>query len=96
MNIPNFQFSELVDDKKFMTNPWQIAFQQLLTELQKSLSNDGFIVPTKATTAEITKLQNYFNAQDNPSVYYGNLLYDGQTNQLKVNIAGTFKVVQVV
>ncbi len=95
MNIPNFEPSKFVERSGNLSDTWSLILQQLITELQKNLSNFGYQVPQQPTTV-INDLQAQYIASANPSAYYGNLLYDSTTNQLKVNIAGTFRVVQVV
>lgn len=60
---------------------------QLVQKLQANLSDQGFVIPQQPT-ANITQLT---GAQS-----VGNLLYDNTTHELKVNINGTWKVVQVV
>lgn len=95
MNIPNFENIQFVDDNGYLTESWQNVLQQLFSALQSNVSNEGFQVPQQPTTT-IAQLQSQFAASTDPAVYYGNMLYDSTTNELKVNIAGTFKVVQVV
>jgi hypothetical protein len=95
MNIPNFENIQFVDRRGYLTEQWQLIFQQLITALQQNVSNEGFQIPQQPTTT-INTLQTQFNSTVDPAVYFGDLLYDSTTDQLKVNIAGTFKVVQVV
>ena len=95
MNIPNYENAPISDRSGFLTDQWSLLLQQLITELQFNLSDEGYQVPQQPT-ATITTLQTQFNASSTPSAYFGNLLYDSDTNELKVNINGTFRVVQVV
>lgn len=95
MNIPNFENIRFVDEKGYLTESWQNIMQQLFTALQSNVSNEGFQIPQQ-TTATIATLQTRFAAATDPTVYNGDMLYDSSTDELKVNIAGTFKVVQVV
>jgi len=95
MIIPNFEYTKLVDENGYLTPQWQSIFQQLITALQTNLSDEGFLPPQQPTT-NIATLQTRFNASSAPSNYFGDLIYDSTTDELKVNIAGTFKVVQVV
>lgn len=95
MNIPNYENVPFVDDSGYLSDSWSLIMQQLITALQTNVSNQGYQVPQQPTTT-ITDLQTQFAAAADPSVYYGDLLYDSTTDELKVNIAGTFKVVQVV
>lgn len=95
MILPNFENTKLVDEKGYLTAEWQMILQAFFQTLQKNLSNEGFLIPQQST-ATISSLQTQFNASTTPTVYYGDLLYDSTTDEFKVNIAGTFRVVQVV
>lgn len=59
---------------------------QLVQILQTNLSDQGYKVPQQPT-ATITAL--------NTPQSTGALLYDNETHELKININGTFKTVQV-
>ena len=80
MNIPNPPF-EL---KELHENTWNF-FQLLIQEFQKNLSNEGLVTPSQPTT-NISQLTNSNN---------GTLVYDSTAHELKVNINGVFKVVNV-
>lgn len=95
MNIPNFLNDMLTDRNGYMTDPWSLILQQLFSVMQENLSDEGFGLP-RLTTAQINALETQFNLAPDPSVFYGRLLYDVTTDEAKINIAGTFKVVQVV
>lgn len=95
MNIPNYEFAPAISNGGYFSDQWSLILQQLITALQTNLSDNGYLIPQKTTT-EINTLQTQFAAAPTPSAYYGDLIYDKTTDQLKVNIAGTFKVVQVV
>lgn len=95
MNIPNYQNTQFTNSNGYLTDPWSLILQQLISALQTNLSDDGYRVP-QHTTAEIADLLASFNASSSPSAYFGVLLYDTSTNELKVNINGTFRVIQVV
>lgn len=84
MNIPTFINDKFVDESGYLTDTWRNVLTQLFTELQSNASNESLVVPQQTTT-DIAKLTNY----------KGGLVYDSTTNQLKVNINGTFKVVTV-
>lgn len=60
---------------------------QLVQQLQANLSDEGYVLP-KQPTANITALT---SAQS-----VGAMLYDSDANELKVNINGAWKTVQVV
>lgn len=85
MNIPNLLSHPLVDNDNMMHPAWRDFFSQLITEMQNNLSNEGYKVPQQPT-ANVTAL--------NTDKSKGALLYDNQTDELKVNINGTFKTVQ--
>lgn len=55
--------------------------------LQSNISQNGLVSPTN-TTADITTLSS--------SMPDGTLWYDNDTNELKVRISGTVRVVQLV
>ena len=95
MNIPNFENVALTNRGSMLSDTWALILQQLITALQTNLSNEGFRIP-QAPTTMITALQTQFALMPDPTVYYGDMLYDTTTDQLKVNIAGTFKVVVTV
>jgi hypothetical protein len=95
MNIPNYENVPFVDDKGYLSDSWALIMQQIITALQNNLSDQGYQLPQLPTTT-ITTLLTQFNAAPSPSVYFGDLLYDSTTDQFKVNIAGTFRVVQVI
>lgn len=84
MNIPNFQNVQFVDENGYLTPEWQLIMQQLFQALQSNLSDEGYKVPQQPT-AVINQL--------NTAASIGALLYDSTTNQLKVNISGTFQVI---
>jgi hypothetical protein len=87
MNIPNFENIKFVDSNGYLTESWQNIMQQLVTQLQQNLSDEGYKVPQQPT-ATITTL--------NTAASKGALLYNSTTDALEVNIAGVFKTVQVV
>jgi hypothetical protein len=87
MNTPNFQNTKFVDRSGYLTPEWQLILQQLFQELQKNTSNEGLFIPQQPTTTI---------AMLNTAASTGALLYDSTTDEAKVNIAGTFKVITVV
>lgn len=86
MNIPNLLINRAVTKDGKLHPEFERVLTQLIQELQKNLSNEGYKVPQQPTP-KITQL----NTQNS----IGALLYDSDTHQLKVNINGTFKVVTV-
>lgn len=84
MNIPNFVNSQFVDKNGYLTDTWQLILQQLFQALQDNLSNEGYKLPQQPSTTIATL---------NTAASTGNLLYDSTTDQAKVNIAGTYRVI---
>lgn len=84
MKIPNFENIQFVDRSGYLTPEWQLILQQLFQSLQKNVSDEGLFVPQQPTT-----IINQLNTAASTSA----LLYDSTTNQLKVNISGTFQVI---
>jgi hypothetical protein len=95
MNIQNWFNTKMVDENGYLTPEYQVFFQDLITQLQQNLSNQGFQLPQQPT-AKINYISSVFAASPNPNVYYGNIIYDTTTDQAKLNVAGTYKVIQVV
>jgi len=85
--FPNFLDSKVVDENGMLTDTWRAILSQVLTQLQINFSHEGLKIPQQSTT-NVNAL--------NTSKSIGSLLYDKDTNQLKVNINGTYKVVQTL
>ena len=88
MKIPNFANDRFVDANGSMTTVWANIINQLITELQLNLSNEGYVLP-QLTTTQINDLTDVNKSK-------GAMVYDETTNEFKVNINGTWKVVTVV
>lgn len=86
--IPNClsEQMKIVDGNGYPTPPFARFMNLLIQALQTHLSTEGLKTPQQ-TTANITAL----NTADSLGV----TLYDKETHELKVNINGTFKTVQV-
>lgn len=84
MSIPNFIDCKFVDKDGKLTDTWKMILSQLFSHLQNNLSQEGIKIPQQTTT-NIGLLNNIKSL--------GSLIYDKDTNELKVNINGTFKVV---
>ena len=95
IQIPNYFASKVVDDKGYFLPEWQQFFQQLISQLQTNFSPQGFLLPQLSTT-QINYVATNFAASSIPSAFYGNMIYDNTLDEAKINIAGTFKVIQVV
>jgi hypothetical protein len=87
MLIPNFINEKPVDENGNWSPEWQNIMVQIITQMQTSLSNEGFNMPQLPTT-DIAKLT---GAQS-----IGAIVYDNTLNELKANINGTWKTVTVV
>lgn len=87
MQIPNLPVGKVVDENGEMTSDWINFMSQLITELQLNLNNEGYRLPSQ-TTANINDLLDV-----NKST--GAMVYDRDTNEFKVNIAGVWRVVTV-
>lgn len=84
MNIPNFLNSRIVDKEGYLTPEWSNLLQQLFTELQSNVSNEGYVVPSRET-ADINKL----------TAKNGAFLYDSEAHAAKVIVNGAVKTIQV-
>ena len=88
MNIPNFVNAPIADKDGNLTVEWANLLQQLLTELQLNAGAEG-LKPSPLPTVDI-------NALVDADLSTGAMVYDTTTNELKVNINGTWRVVTVV
>jgi hypothetical protein len=86
MNVPNFIYERVVDDKGFLTAAWQKFFNQLINEMNQNLGEEGLVMPSQPTT-NIALLTNALN---------GAMVYDATINQPKINVNGTFKTIVTV
>lgn len=87
MNTPNLPAGRQWFDKDGNMLPEvHNVFIQTWHELQTKLSQEGFVVPQQ-TTANINLLVD-------PNKSTGAFIYDSDTDQMKVNINGVWKVVQ--
>lgn len=84
MIIPNFQSTPFVDKSGNLTAAWQLIMQQLIQQLQKNLSNEGYTLPQQ-DAAHIATL--------NTAASTGNLIYNSTTNTAMVNLNGTYKTI---
>jgi hypothetical protein len=85
MNIPNLIKTPFVDKDGHLTpTAWGIL-TQIINQMQKNLSNEGYITPQQDTTTITSRLNN--------SRSTGALLYNSDTNKLMVCENGTFKTV---
>lgn len=87
MNIPNVPNMPITDSNGNMNAEWVNFMSQLITELQINLSGEGYKLPSQ-TTANINDLTDVSKST-------GAMIYDRDTDEFKVNIAGSWKVVTV-
>lgn len=88
MKIPNFPTGKIITKDGNLTDNWSKALVQLFQELQKNMSNEGHIVPSQSASNLLVL--------DNDTNRKGALIYDGDNDKLKVNIAGVLKEIQTV
>lgn len=86
MNVPNFVYERVVDEKGFLTSAWQKWFNQLINELNQNFGQEGVVMPSQST-ANIALLTNALK---------GTMVYDSTTNNPKVNVNGTFKTIVTI
>lgn len=72
----------LVDSNGYMTDEWQLYFDNLTVNLQTNFKPEGFVIPPLIAT-NIALLT---GAASN-----NNVVYDSTNNAFKGNIAGTWK-----
>jgi hypothetical protein len=84
MKVPNFEDLPVVDKAGKFTPEWKQILSELFTQMQKNLSDEGLTAPAQST-ANIASLT---GTEKN-----GAILYDSDTDQLKVNLNGVIKTV---
>lgn len=92
MNVPTFTKQKFVDEDGNLSAPIAQMLDVFFQQAQENLSNDGIVIPSK-TTSDINYI---FSASNQNSKPDGTILYDSQTNQLKVRINGVVKVITTV
>jgi hypothetical protein len=87
MNVPNFENTKFVERDGNLTAPWQIILQQLISEMQRALSNEGFIPPGQSS-GTINDLQDRLRTLtlEQQKQYGGSLIYDISNRSLRVFI----------
>lgn len=87
MNIPNLYTGTQVNEDGMLSAEAHQQFDQLFSELQNNLSNEGFMIPQQDTDT-ITSL----NHDKSKSA----LLYNQNHNEFNGNVNGTFKTIPTV
>lgn len=83
--LPTVKFIDV--DKKDVHDSWRLFFQQLISYLQSTISNEGTQSPVQPTTT-ITAL--------NTAQSIGKYIYDGDLHKPMVNVNGTFREISVI
>lgn len=88
IRIPNIPSGKVVDENGFASDDEQTFRRVLITSLQNNFGPEGCVVPSQ-TTAKILTIQNntYVEPATGNTIYTcqgGTLIYDTDTNQLKV------------
>jgi hypothetical protein len=89
MNVPTYTKQKFTDQDGELLPSVQQFFDVFFTQAQENLSNDGMVIPA-LSTADINRICSTANSNAKPS---GTLMYDNQTNQLKICILGVAKVI---
>jgi hypothetical protein len=99
MNVPNYTHSQVVDKQGFFTQPWELIMTQLLNQLQQNFSPEG-LVPANLSSANSSVTPPAAGgqlAQIQVEALDGTIVYDSNTDQLKVKLHdGTFHVIMTV
>ena len=82
MSIPNFDIENISDSNGKLTPQAKLLFDQIITILQKTLSDQGLQVPYQPTSNI---------SQYDPSTTVATIIYDSTTNQFKGNVGGVYK-----
>lgn len=88
INVPN---DKIVDENGDVTKPWGNYFDQITMQMQQSLSNEGFWIPSvssannsvtpPAAGGQLAQVAASYGQQN--GVNLGTIIYDPNTNQLK-------------
>jgi hypothetical protein len=89
MKVPTFTKQKFVEEDGNLAPPMDQMLDVFFQQAQENLSNDGFVIPAQ-TTDTINYILSPSNQNSKPD---GTLLYDSQTNELKVRINGVVKVI---
>lgn len=87
MNIPNFENIQFVERNLYLTDSYQNILQQLFSELQRGVGQEGFEISTissdpasvtpPTTGGQLAKIQNTFTDLHNPNrVIAGTVVFD--------------------
>lgn len=92
MYIPTIPHEKAVDEDGVFTKPWSNYVEQQAQNMQLCLSDEGYVIPSvssasssvtpAATGGQLSQVQATYGQQT--GVQLGTLVYDPNTNQLKV------------
>jgi hypothetical protein len=86
MNIPDLPIDAIIDpDTGRFSDVGKTFFQQLLTQMQNALSNEGFANPNQTAT-NITTIQNNQNGKGQYTCAFGTCLYNSTANSIQFAI----------
>lgn len=85
MKVPTFIDTPVVGKDGKLTDQWKNIFMELFTQMQKNISDDGLVAPSR-TSSDITAISSTDNS--------GAILYDQENNLLKANINGEVKTIK--
>jgi hypothetical protein len=81
MLVPSFPVEKVIDDKGYLTPAWRTFFEQLLQNMNQSLSNEGIVIPPQ-TASNIALLTQSMN---------GTIIYNSDANSFQGKLGGVFK-----
>ena len=93
MFVPVWQNVQLTDENGRATADSEIFFGTLNREMQANVSNDGFVIPSR-TTSEIDQI--LLDANPESQKPNGTMLYDSDTDELKIKSAGVVRIIQFI
>jgi hypothetical protein len=92
MKIPTFTKQKFIDEEGNLMPSYQQLFDVVFQQMQLTLSDDGFVIPSQSTT-NINHISNDSNDNSRPN---GTIWYDNDTNEFKGKVNGIIKVFTVV
>jgi len=90
MIVPTYTQERLVDEDRYLTRPWQGVIGELLQNMQKALSNEGFVIPSQSA-ANINILISINPETLQPYMADGTIIYDSTNHQFKGMVNGVLK-----
>jgi hypothetical protein len=81
MQISSMQYADIADKDGKINETWMASFNELLTQLQNNLSNEGYLIPGQ-DSANVAKLATPQSSNA--------LLVDSDTQELLINKGGVW------